>query len=158
NSIDTGEVDVGRRAVQEVPPGIFWRSQLYIDQPQFLKFNISVQRDALVGVYGRKGLPPSHTQYDFVELLDGSRLITKEKRGLVEVEGVSRRARSVSVHEAGFIQYLDSGIWHLAFYNDGKNSEQVSYNTIVIGQYVCVCLQRASALRNVWPRSKWLES
>ena len=62
NTIDTGEVDVGRRAVQEVPPGIFWRSQLYIDQPQFLKFNISVQRDALVGVYGRKGLPPSHTQ------------------------------------------------------------------------------------------------
>uniref|UniRef100_A0A674BN68 Teneurin-3 n=1 Tax=Salmo trutta TaxID=8032 RepID=A0A674BN68_SALTR len=132
NTIDTGEVDVGRRAVQEVPPGIFWRSQIYIDQPQFLKFNISVQRDALVGVYGRKGLPPSHTQYDFVELLDGSRLITKEKRGLVEVEGVSRRARSVSVHEAGFIQYLDSGIWHLAFYNDGKNSELVSYNTIVI--------------------------
>ena len=42
--------------------GIFWRSQIYIDQPQFLKFNISVQRDALVGVYGRKGLPPSHTQ------------------------------------------------------------------------------------------------
>lgn len=33
-----------------------------MDQPQFLKFNISVQRDALVGVYGRKGLPPSHTQ------------------------------------------------------------------------------------------------
>lgn len=35
---------------------------MYIDQPQFLKFNISVQKDALVGVYGRKGLPPSHTQ------------------------------------------------------------------------------------------------
>ena len=62
NTVDTGEVDVGRRAVQDVPPGIFWRSQLYIDQPQFLRFNISVQRDALVGVYGRKGLPPSHTQ------------------------------------------------------------------------------------------------
>ncbi|XP_064191130.1 teneurin-3 isoform X3 [Anguilla rostrata] len=132
NTIDTGEVDVGRRAVQEVPPGIFWRSQLFIDQPQFLKFNISVQKDALVGVYGRKGLPPSHTQYDFVELLDGSRLIAKEKRALIEAEGGGRRARSVNVHEAGFIQYLDSGVWHLAFYNDGKNIEQVSYNTIVI--------------------------
>ncbi|XP_069049041.1 teneurin-3 isoform X12 [Lepisosteus oculatus] len=132
NTIDTGEVDVGRRAAQEVPPGIFWRSQLFIDQPQFLKFNISVQKDALIGVYGRKGLPPSHTQYDFVELLDGSRLIAKEKRSLIELESRSRKARSVSVHEAGFIQYLDSGIWHLAFYNDGKNSEQVSYNTIVI--------------------------
>lgn len=42
--------------------GVFWRSQLYIDQPLFLKFNISLEKDALVGVYGRKGLPPSHTQ------------------------------------------------------------------------------------------------
>ncbi|GAA6086793.1 teneurin-3 [Tachysurus ichikawai] len=132
NTIDTGEVDVGRRAVQDVPPGMFWRSQLFIDQPQSLKFNISLQRDALVGVYGRKGLPPSHTQYDFVELLDGSRLITKEKRGLVEMEGSLRRARSVNVHEAEFIRFFDSGIWHMAFYNDGKNTEQVSYNTIII--------------------------
>lgn len=62
NTIDSGELDIGRRAVQEVPPGIFWRSQLFIDQPQFLKFNISLQKDALIGVYGRKGLPPSHTQ------------------------------------------------------------------------------------------------
>ncbi|XP_023253031.1 teneurin-3-like [Seriola lalandi dorsalis] len=145
NTIDTGEVDVGRRAIQDVPPGVFWRSQLYIDQPQFLKFNISVQRDALVGVYGRKGLPPSHTQYDFVELLDGSRLISKDKRALSdtdagharsavahEEESGARYARSVNVHEAGFIQYLGTGIWHLAFYNDGRNTEQVSYNTILI--------------------------
>nr|XP_020464659.1 teneurin-3 isoform X6 [Monopterus albus] len=147
NTIDTGEVDVGRRAIQDIPPGVFWRSQLYIDQPQFLKFNISVQKDALVGVYGRKGIPPSHTQYDFVELLDGSRLISKDKRALSDTDagiehlagtqeeesgGGARHTRSVNVHEAGFIQYLDTGIWHLAFYNDGRNTEQVSYNTIII--------------------------
>ncbi|XP_012914418.1 teneurin-3 isoform X2 [Mustela nigripes] len=136
NTIDSGELDIGRRAIQEVPPGVFWRSQLFIDQPQFLKFNISLQKDALIGVYGRKGLPPSHTQYDFVELLDGSRLIAREQRNLLEPERAGRQARSVSLHEAGFIQYLDSGIWHLAFYNDGKNAEQVSFNTIVIESVV----------------------
>ena len=73
-------------------------------------------------------------QYDFVELLDGSRLIAREQRNLLEPERAGRQARSVSLHEAGFIQYLDSGIWHLAFYNDGKNAEQVSFNTIVIGK------------------------
>lgn len=89
-------------------------------------------------------------QYDFVELLDGSRLISKDKRALSDVdmpyavhtasahedEGGSgaRHTRSVNVHEAGFIQYLDMGIWHLAFYNDGRNTEQVSYNTIIIGE------------------------
>nr|XP_054607704.1 teneurin-3 isoform X3 [Nothobranchius furzeri] len=146
NTIDTGEVDVGRRITQDVPPGVFWRSQLYIDQPQFLKFNIFLHKDALVGVYARKGLPPSHTQYDFVELLDGSRLISKDKRALsdrdlvyahldiyqeVESDGGSRHTRSVGVFEAGFIQYLDSGIWHLAFYNDGRNTNQISFNTII---------------------------
>uniref|UniRef100_A0A8D3CVH4 Teneurin transmembrane protein 3 n=1 Tax=Scophthalmus maximus TaxID=52904 RepID=A0A8D3CVH4_SCOMX len=103
-------------------PGVFWRSQLYIDQPQFLKFNISVQKEALVGVYGRKGLPPSHTQ---VDMDAGNSHPHGEETG-------ARHARSVNVHEAGFIQYLDTGIWHLAFYNDGRNTEQVSYNTIFI--------------------------
>ncbi|XP_018431727.1 PREDICTED: teneurin-3 [Nanorana parkeri] len=136
NTIDWGELDVGRRAVQEIPPGVFWRSQLSIDQPQFLKFNITLQKDALIGVYGRKGLPPSHTQYDFVELLEGSRLISREKRNLLESEKAGRLPRSVSLHEAGFIQYLNSGIWHIAFYNDGKNTEPVSFNTIVIDSVV----------------------
>ncbi|KAM9329351.1 teneurin-3 isoform 7-T7 [Gastrophryne carolinensis] len=136
NTIDSGELDVGRRAVQDVPPGVFWRSQLFIDQPQFLKFNITLQKDALIGVYGRKGLPPSHTQYDFVELLEGSRLISREKRNLLESEKPSRLPRSVSLHEAGFIQYLNPGIWHIAFYNDGKNAEPVSFNTIVIDSVV----------------------
>lgn len=77
-------------------------------------------------------------QYDFVELLDGSRLIAREQRTLLEAERAGRQTRSVSLHEAGFIQYLDSGIWHLAFYNDGKNAEQVSFNTIIIGKH---CLQ-----------------
>ncbi|XP_042198552.1 teneurin-3 isoform X3 [Callorhinchus milii] len=132
NTIDTGEVDLGRRAIQEVPPGIFWRAQLFVDKPQFLKFNISLPKDALIGIYGRKGLPPSHTQYDFVELLDGSRLIAREKRNLAESDHRVRHIRAVSLQEAGFIQYLDSGVWHLAFYNDGKTAEQVSFNTIVI--------------------------
>lgn len=81
--------------------------------------------------------PPvcSCPQYDFVELLDGSRLIAREQRNLLESERAGRQARSVSLHEAGFIQYLDSGIWHLAFYNDGKNAEQVSFNTIIIGKH-----------------------
>lgn len=86
-------------------------------------------------------------QYDFVELLDGSRLISKDKRALSDADSMyayiagfheeepgARHTRSVNVLEAGFIQYLDTGIWHLAFYNDGRNTEQVSYNTIVIGR------------------------
>lgn len=90
-----------------------------------------------------------------MELLDGSRLISKDKRALSDTDagqehaagtyeddsgGGIRHTRSVNVHEAGFIQFLDTGIWHLAFYNDGRNTEQVSYNTIIIGEAQCKAL------------------
>nr|XP_056714069.1 teneurin-4 [Euleptes europaea] len=130
--IDTGEIDVGRRATQKIPPGMFWRSQVFIDHPVHLKFNVSLGKSALVGIYGRKGLPPSHTQFDFVELLDGRRLLTQEARSL---EGPQRQQKGfvpLASHETGFIQYLDSGMWHLAFYNDGKESEVVSFLTTAI--------------------------
>ncbi|XP_027387895.1 teneurin-4 isoform X5 [Bos indicus x Bos taurus] len=130
--IDSGEIDVGRRASQKIPPGTFWRSQVFIDHPVHLKFNVSLGKAALVGIYGRKGLPPSHTQFDFVELLDGRRLLTQEARSLEGPQRQSRGAIPPSSHETGFIQYLDSGIWHLAFYNDGKESEVVSFLTTAI--------------------------
>ncbi|XP_075809351.1 teneurin-4 isoform X3 [Microtus pennsylvanicus] len=130
--IDSGEIDVGRRASQKIPPGTFWRSQVFIDHPVHLKFNVSLGKAALVGIYGRKGLPPSHTQFDFVELLDGRRLLTQEARSLEGPQRQSRGAVPPASHETGFIQYLDSGIWHLAFYNDGKESEVVSFLTTTI--------------------------
>ncbi|ELK28386.1 Teneurin-2 [Myotis davidii] len=127
SSIDSGEAEVGRRVTQEVPPGVFWRSQIHISQAQFLKFNISLGKDALFGVYIRRGLPPSHAQYDFMERLDG-----KEKWSVVESPRERRSIQTLVQNEAVFVQYLDVGLWHLAFYNDGKDKEMVSFNTVVL--------------------------
>ncbi|XP_060740656.1 teneurin-3 isoform X1 [Tachysurus vachellii] len=123
---DSGQMQVGQQVRYSLVPGLFWRSSIVLEQSQFLKFNISIQKNALIGIYGRKGLPPSHTQYDFVELLDGSRLISRD------VEVRDGMESPVSIHCAGFIQYLHVGVWHLAFYNDGQNLEPVSYNTTVL--------------------------
>ncbi|KAM6986662.1 teneurin-2 [Aplochiton taeniatus] len=125
SSINSGELEVGRRASQEVPPGVFWRTLLHLRQPLFLKFNISLGKDALFGVYIRKGLPPSHAQYDFMERLDG-----KEKWSVVESPRERRSIHTVVLNEAIFVQYLDAGTWHLAFYNDGKEREAVSFSTM----------------------------
>ncbi|XP_029439692.1 teneurin-2 [Rhinatrema bivittatum] len=127
SSIDTGEIEVGRRVTQEVPAGVFWRSQIHISQPQFLKFNISLGKDALFGVYIRRGLAPSHAQYDFMERLDG-----KEKWSVVESPRERRSIQTLIQNEAVFVQYLDVGLWHLAFYNDGKDKEIVSFSTVVL--------------------------
>ncbi|XP_044310033.1 teneurin-2 [Varanus komodoensis] len=127
NSIDSGEAEIGRRVSQEVPQGVFWRSQIHIIQPQFLKFNISLGKDALFAVYIRRGLPPSHVQYDFMERLDG-----KEKWSVVESPRERRSIQTLVQNEAVFVQYLDVGLWHLAFYNDGKDKEVVSFNTVIL--------------------------
>ncbi|KAM9312735.1 teneurin-2 isoform 3-T3 [Gastrophryne carolinensis] len=127
SNIDNGEIETGRRNTQEVPPGVFWRSHIHVVQPQFLKFNISLGKDALFGVYIRRGLPPSHAQYDFMERLDG-----KEKWSVVEAPRERRSIQTLVQNEAVFVQYLDAGIWHLAFYNDGKDSEILSFNTIIL--------------------------
>uniref|UniRef100_A0AAZ3SHM8 Teneurin-4 n=1 Tax=Oncorhynchus tshawytscha TaxID=74940 RepID=A0AAZ3SHM8_ONCTS len=132
--IDMGEIDVGRKVAQQIPPGVFWRSQVFVDHSMYLKFNVSLGKDALVGIYGRRGLPPSHTQFDFVELLDGRRLLSGEvvSGGVEGPVALQRSLVPVTTHNTGLIQYMDSGIWHLAFYNDGKETETVSFITTAI--------------------------
>ncbi|TSL04381.1 Teneurin-2 [Bagarius yarrelli] len=121
-TVPSGGREVGRRVSQEVPPGVFWRSLLHLRQAHFLKFNISLGKDALFGVYMRKGLPPSHAQR-----LDG-----KEKWSVVESPRERRSIQTVVQNEAIFVQYLDPGTWHLAFYNDGKEKEAVSFSTVAL--------------------------
>lgn len=75
-------------------------------------------------------------QFDFVELLDGRRLLAQ---GVQSLDGPLALTQSRSLvplgsHDTGFIQYMDSGIWHLAVYNDGKEVEQVSFLTTAIGE------------------------
>ncbi|TRY89046.1 hypothetical protein DNTS_022164, partial [Danionella cerebrum] len=125
STLDTGQVELGQQVAHAIPPGVFWRSRLVIDQPHFLKFNISIQKNALIGVYGRRGLPPSHTQYDFVELLDGSRLITRE-HVQVDPELRDHLEIPVSIQQAGFIQYLHTDSVMECPHNCYGNGECVS--------------------------------
>uniref|UniRef100_A0A672SDV0 Teneurin transmembrane protein 2 n=1 Tax=Sinocyclocheilus grahami TaxID=75366 RepID=A0A672SDV0_SINGR len=124
---------VGRRVTQEVPPGVFWRSLMHLSQPQFLKFNISLGKDALFGVYIRKGLPPSHAQVCTPFLFSERPLcevLSGKKPSFIPTADQS--VITVVLNEAVFVQYLDPGTWHLAFYNDGKEKESVSFSTAVL--------------------------
>lgn len=80
---------------------------------------------------------PSHfllLQFDFVELLDGRRLLAQDAHGLEGPMVMQRSLVPITTHNTGFIQYMDSGIWHLAIYNDGKEIETVSFITTPIGE------------------------
>lgn len=79
----------------------------------------------------KRNLAPSKIslQYDYMERLDG-----KEKWSVVESPRERRSIQTVVLNEAVFVQYLDAGAWHLAFYNDGRERESVSFSTNVMGE------------------------
>lgn len=64
-----------------------------------------------------------------MERLDG-----KEKWSVVESPRERRSIQTVVLNEAVFVQYLDAGAWHLAFYNDGREREIVSFSTNIMGK------------------------
>lgn len=70
-------------------------------------------------------------QYDYMERLDG-----KEKWSVVESPRERRSIQTVVLNEAVFVQYLDAGAWHLAFYNDGRERETVSFSTNIMGEHL----------------------
>ncbi|TRZ16651.1 hypothetical protein HGM15179_010424 [Zosterops borbonicus] len=131
-AIDTGEVEIGAQVMQTIPPGLFWRFQITIHHPVYLKFNISLAKDSLLGIYGRRNIPPTHTQFDFVKLMDGKQLIKQEPKISEEPQQAPRNLILTSLQETGFIEYMDQGAWHMAFYNDGKKVEQVFVLTTAI--------------------------
>ncbi|XP_032052244.1 teneurin-1 isoform X5 [Aythya fuligula] len=131
-TIDTGEVEIGAQVMQMIPPGLFWRFQITIHHPMYLKFNISLAKDSLLGIYGRRNIPPTHTQFDFVKLMDGKQLIKQEPKNSEEPQQAPRNLILTSLQETGFIEYMDQGAWHMAFYNDGKKMEQVFVLTTAI--------------------------
>ncbi|XP_042274855.1 teneurin-1 isoform X1 [Thunnus thynnus] len=123
-AIDRGEVDIGTQQSQPIPPGLFWRFHMTVHHPTYIKFNLSLSHNALLGVYGRRNIPPTHTQFDFVKLLDGKAL----PRSLTDPVSAAKAPKGLllsGLQETGFIEYMDPGTWHLALYNDGRNLEQV---------------------------------
>lgn len=69
-----------------------------------------------------------------MELLDGRRLLAQDVHGLEGPVAMQRSLIPITTHDTGFIKYMDSGIWHLAIYNDGKETETVSFLTSAIGE------------------------
>jgi len=45
--------------------------QFYQSEAAYIKFDYNIPRGASIGVYARRNALPTHTQYDFIEVLSG---------------------------------------------------------------------------------------
>ncbi|CAH1776702.1 unnamed protein product [Owenia fusiformis] len=133
---------LGQLQQQLVPPKDFWPTRFYLDQSQFFKFNFTLPSSGKIGVYGRKNVQPTHTQYDFFETFDGSRLSAspsggREKRSIEKREVDSRR--SDSQRESAFVEYMEQGMWYIFVYNDGDEPEKVGFVADIYDKYDQSC-------------------
>uniref|UniRef100_H2YAD0 EGF-like domain-containing protein n=1 Tax=Ciona savignyi TaxID=51511 RepID=H2YAD0_CIOSA len=125
------ELQLSRPSSMVVPASSFSWMQVYVEEPTHMKFNCSVSPQAEMAVYGRKGLRPTHTKFDFFEKIDGGSLpsdptltshtsimtlstTSSKKRSRRSVTGESRKVN------LGFVKFLDAGTWHVAVYNDAE--------------------------------------
>ena len=71
---------LGKRMEKEIDPFGFWRTQFYMPTPTYVKFNFTVPRDTVIGVYGRRKTQPTHAQYDFFQVLNGNKIFLTDGR------------------------------------------------------------------------------
>ncbi|CAE1311576.1 Teneurin-a,Teneurin-4,Teneurin-m,Tenascin [Acanthosepion pharaonis] len=113
-------VHLGQLQQMKIPPKSFWQSKYKQTDPGFVKLNFTIPDNAVLGVYGRKNLPPTHVQFEFFEIFSGSRLV---KRSLPWSDNVGKNT--------AIIRYLTAGDWYFAVYNDNNQPKTVSFVTNV---------------------------
>ena len=75
------EVSVGRGTHFQVGPYSHWIVQMRQKGPSLVRFNYSLPLAARLGVFGRRNLLPTHTRYNFLEILtaDSGKSLRTEK-------------------------------------------------------------------------------
>lgn len=73
------EAYLGKSYSRKVESFGHWNIHFQQHVPSLVKFNYTLAEGASVGVYGRRNGIPTHTRYDFVEILD-TRKKDKSKR------------------------------------------------------------------------------
>ncbi|XP_074600900.1 teneurin-m-like isoform X2 [Brevipalpus obovatus] len=151
------EADLGQKLSHKVPSHGHWNIQLYRSNPALIKFSYIIAHGASIGVYGAKNRPPSHTRYDFMEIIDGGvydghgRLTRSDRNSIISPTHSSSSPSASSppasasflfsssssssspsssghkVHNAEFTKFLDKGIWYISTYNDASHPMDISF-------------------------------
>lgn len=64
-------MELGQQLKDVIPPYGYWNMQFYQSESAYVKFEVSIPRGSSIGVYGRRNALPTHTSYDFLQVLSG---------------------------------------------------------------------------------------
>ncbi|XP_065289524.1 teneurin-m isoform X4 [Dermacentor albipictus] len=111
------DMSVGRRHSKVVASYGHWNVQFHQQEPGLVKFNYTLPTGASVGIYGRRNSVPTHTRYDFAEILSA-----RDRR--------HRKAAKQESFSMEFIHFLDHGRWYISVYNDGDQQQEISFVSV----------------------------
>lgn len=63
------EIQLGKTSTSRIGAFGYWNYQFHLRNPSLVKFNYTLSNGASLGVYGRRDGVPTHTRYDFFEIL-----------------------------------------------------------------------------------------
>ncbi|CAN7937034.1 unnamed protein product [Ixodes hexagonus] len=112
------DMSVGKRHSKVIASYGHWNVQFHQLEPALVKFNYTLPTGASVGIYGRRNSVPTHTRYDFVEILSA-----RDRR--------HRKSAKQEEFNMEFIHFLDRGRWYISVYNDGDQQQEVSFVSLV---------------------------
>ncbi|XP_028969053.1 teneurin-m [Galendromus occidentalis] len=115
------ELAMGRRHTNTIYAYGHWNVQFQQNEAALVKFNYSLPSTASIAVYGRRNSVPTHTRYDFFEILNARSSGIRTRKAATSHEMVSIE----------FIHFLDRGRWFVSIYNDGDQQEEVSFVSLV---------------------------
>ena len=67
-------MELGQQLSDVIPPYSYWNMQFYQSESAYVKFEVSIPLGSSIGVYGRWNALPTHTSYNFLQVLSGYKM------------------------------------------------------------------------------------
>ncbi|XP_069951086.1 teneurin-m-like isoform X3 [Cherax quadricarinatus] len=122
-------MELGEQLVDVIPPYGYWNMQFYQSESAYVRFDVSIPRGSSIGVYGRRNALPTHTSYDFLQVLSGYKTGT----------GRTTRASKAPSQPQTMTKYLEQGHWFLSLYNDDGDPQEVTLTGDVSSEFTEGC-------------------
>jgi teneurin len=100
--------------------------QFLTTEKAYVKFNFTIPRGSSIGFYARRNALPTHTQYDFKEILSGFNTRT------------SRAAYQPTIHR-DVTRFMEGGFWFISLYNDDGHNQEVTFYAFIAFEMMRNC-------------------
>lgn len=79
------QITIPTRLSHVIGPYSYWNMQFYQGEGAYVNWELSVPRGASIGFYARRNALPSHTHYDFMEILRGFKTRTTRSSPVISI-------------------------------------------------------------------------